>query len=152
LPIPNFTPFEIAAKLREDLGTKRGVGWSRRERIGDNHYANSVVALRASTGKVVWHFQAVHHDRRGGWRRERTERRGGDSGRHGALVEASAKARQGGGLAVLLPPDAELERDPDEVLDLLDGLILAGGADIDAACGQLRLRNQAPTSAAASAI
>ncbi len=32
------------------------------ERVGDNHYANSVVAIRASTGKVVWHFQAVHHD------------------------------------------------------------------------------------------
>jgi quinoprotein glucose dehydrogenase len=32
------------------------------ERIGDNRYANSVIAIRASTGKVVWHFQAVHHD------------------------------------------------------------------------------------------
>ncbi|MEO8576460.1 MAG: pyrroloquinoline quinone-dependent dehydrogenase [Gemmatimonadales bacterium] len=32
------------------------------ERRGDNRYANSIVALRASTGKVVWHFQAVHHD------------------------------------------------------------------------------------------
>jgi quinoprotein glucose dehydrogenase len=32
------------------------------ERVGDNRYANSVVALRASTGKVVWHFQVVHHD------------------------------------------------------------------------------------------
>lgn len=32
------------------------------ERIGDNLYANSIVAIRASTGKVVWHFQAVHHD------------------------------------------------------------------------------------------
>jgi quinoprotein glucose dehydrogenase len=32
------------------------------ERIGANAYANSVVALRASTGKVVWHFQVVHHD------------------------------------------------------------------------------------------
>ena len=32
------------------------------ERVGDNRYANSIVALRASTGKVVWHFQAVHHD------------------------------------------------------------------------------------------
>jgi quinoprotein glucose dehydrogenase len=32
------------------------------ERPGDNRYANSIVALRASTGKVVWHFQAVHHD------------------------------------------------------------------------------------------
>ena len=33
----------------------------------------------------------------------------------------------------MLPPDEQLERDPDEVLDLLDGLILAGGADIDPA-------------------
>jgi quinoprotein glucose dehydrogenase len=32
------------------------------ERLGDNRYANSVVALRASTGKLVWHFQTVHHD------------------------------------------------------------------------------------------
>jgi quinoprotein glucose dehydrogenase len=32
------------------------------ERKGANVYANSVVALRASTGKVVWSFQAVHHD------------------------------------------------------------------------------------------
>jgi quinoprotein glucose dehydrogenase len=32
------------------------------ERVGDNRYANSVVALRASSGKVVWHFQTVHHD------------------------------------------------------------------------------------------
>jgi len=32
------------------------------ERLGDNRYANSIVALRASTGKVVWHFQVVHHD------------------------------------------------------------------------------------------
>jgi quinoprotein glucose dehydrogenase len=31
-------------------------------RLGDNRYANSVVALRASTGHVVWHFQTVHHD------------------------------------------------------------------------------------------
>ncbi|MBI3650772.1 MAG: pyrroloquinoline quinone-dependent dehydrogenase [Acidobacteria bacterium] len=32
------------------------------ERQGDNRYANSVVAIRASTGKVVWHYQVVHHD------------------------------------------------------------------------------------------
>jgi quinoprotein glucose dehydrogenase len=32
------------------------------ERLGSNRYANSVVALRASTGRVVWSFQAVHHD------------------------------------------------------------------------------------------
>lgn len=32
------------------------------DRLGANLYANSVVALRASTGAMVWHFQAVHHD------------------------------------------------------------------------------------------
>lgn len=31
-------------------------------RPGDNRYASSIVALRASTGEVVWHFQTVHHD------------------------------------------------------------------------------------------
>ena len=31
-------------------------------RLGENRYANSVVALRASTGRVVWSFQTVHHD------------------------------------------------------------------------------------------
>jgi len=31
-------------------------------RLGENRYANSIVALRASTGKVVWQFQTVHHD------------------------------------------------------------------------------------------
>lgn len=32
------------------------------ERPGDNLFADSVVALRADTGKRVWHFQTVHHD------------------------------------------------------------------------------------------
>lgn len=32
------------------------------ERIGKNLRANSMVALRASTGKLVWSFQVVHHD------------------------------------------------------------------------------------------
>ncbi len=32
------------------------------ERLGSNRYANSVVALRARTGTVAWHFQVVHHD------------------------------------------------------------------------------------------
>ena len=31
-------------------------------RPGENHYANSLVALRGSTGEVVWHRQLVHHD------------------------------------------------------------------------------------------
>ena len=32
------------------------------ERKGQNLYANSIVALRASTGAMVWSFQTVHHD------------------------------------------------------------------------------------------
>ena len=31
-------------------------------RKGDNKWANSVVALKASTGELVWGFQVVHHD------------------------------------------------------------------------------------------
>ncbi|HTC67031.1 MAG TPA: pyrroloquinoline quinone-dependent dehydrogenase [Candidatus Acidoferrum sp.] len=31
-------------------------------RSGDNKWANSVVALHASTGEFVWGFQVVHHD------------------------------------------------------------------------------------------
>jgi putative glutamine amidotransferase len=45
-------------------------------------------------------------------------------------IEAIQRA---GGLAVMIPPDGEFEQDPDQVLDLLDGLILAGGNDIDPA-------------------
>jgi quinoprotein glucose dehydrogenase len=32
------------------------------KRIGDDLFANSVVALNAATGERVWHFQTVHHD------------------------------------------------------------------------------------------
>ncbi|WP_026308435.1 pyrroloquinoline quinone-dependent dehydrogenase [Spirosoma spitsbergense] len=32
------------------------------ERLGQNRFASSIVAIRASTGKVVWDFQTVHHD------------------------------------------------------------------------------------------
>lgn len=31
-------------------------------RLGDNLYANCVVAIDANTGKKLWHFQAVRHD------------------------------------------------------------------------------------------
>jgi putative glutamine amidotransferase len=47
-----------------------------------------------------------------------------------SYVEA---VQQGGALALLLAPDELLLDDPGEVLDLLDGLVLAGGADIDPA-------------------
>ena len=36
-----------------------------------------------------------------------------------------------GALAVMIPPDPELVQNPDEILDRLDGLLLAGGADMD---------------------
>src|SRR5918994_2572458 len=38
-----------------------------------------------------------------------------------------------GGLPVLLPPDNGAAEDPDELLDRLDALILAGGVDVDPA-------------------
>jgi putative glutamine amidotransferase len=41
--------------------------------------------------------------------------------------------QRAGGMAVMLPPDEQLAEDPDELLSLLDGLILAGGADVDPA-------------------
>jgi quinoprotein glucose dehydrogenase len=32
------------------------------DRIGDNLFSSSIVALDANTGKRLWHFQVVHHD------------------------------------------------------------------------------------------
>jgi len=47
-----------------------------------------------------------------------------------SYIEAVQRA---GGLALMLAPDPLLTENPDEALDLLDGLMLAGGADIDPA-------------------
>jgi putative glutamine amidotransferase len=47
-----------------------------------------------------------------------------------AYVDAVQRA---GGLVAMLPPDPELAIDPYQALGLIDGLILAGGADIDPA-------------------
>jgi putative glutamine amidotransferase len=46
-------------------------------------------------------------------------------------VDYMTAIQRAGGLAVMIPPDPQLEREPDEMLDLLDGLVLAGGEDID---------------------
>ncbi|ANI78331.1 pyrroloquinoline quinone-dependent dehydrogenase [Sphingobium sp. EP60837] len=32
------------------------------DRVGNNLYANSLIALDAATGRRLWHFQGVHHD------------------------------------------------------------------------------------------
>ena len=32
------------------------------DRLGNDLYANSLLAIDAATGKLLWHFQAVHHD------------------------------------------------------------------------------------------
>lgn len=32
------------------------------DRLGDNLFANCLLALNAETGQRIWHFQAVHHD------------------------------------------------------------------------------------------
>jgi putative glutamine amidotransferase len=47
-----------------------------------------------------------------------------------SYVEAVQRA---GALVMMLPPDEQLLERPEEALDLLDGLVLAGGADIDPA-------------------
>jgi putative glutamine amidotransferase len=39
--------------------------------------------------------------------------------------------QRAGGLALMIPPDARLGADPNQVLEMIDGLLLAGGADID---------------------
>lgn len=36
--------------------------WYGADRIGDNLFANSLIALDAATGKRIWHFQGVRHD------------------------------------------------------------------------------------------
>ena len=45
----------------------------------------------------------------------------------------SLAVQRAGGLALILPPDDVVAESPDELLDMLDGLILAGGSDIDPA-------------------
>jgi len=45
----------------------------------------------------------------------------------------SLAVQRAGGLALILPPDDVVAESPDELLDMLDALILAGGSDIDPA-------------------
>jgi len=56
----------ISADAKRDLvfvpGSSPAPDYYGGERIGQNLYGNCVAALRASTGKLVWYFQVVHHD------------------------------------------------------------------------------------------
>jgi len=45
----------------------------------------------------------------------------------------SLAVQRAGAIAIILPPDDVIAESPDEVLDMVDGLILAGGSDIDPA-------------------
>jgi putative glutamine amidotransferase len=45
----------------------------------------------------------------------------------------SGAVQAAGALALLLPPDDAVAERPDELLDLIDGLMLAGGCDVDPA-------------------
>jgi putative glutamine amidotransferase len=45
----------------------------------------------------------------------------------------SLAVQRAGGIALILPPDDAMAESPDELLDMIDGLILAGGSDIDPA-------------------
>jgi putative glutamine amidotransferase len=56
-----------------------------------------------------------------------------NAGAHLLPREYADAIQRAGGLAVLLPPDPRAQDEPDEFLDLLDGLILAGGSDVDPA-------------------
>jgi quinoprotein glucose dehydrogenase len=54
------------------LDTKRGIvfactgsasyDWYGGKRLGNDLFANCVLALDAASGKLLWHFQSVHHD------------------------------------------------------------------------------------------
>ncbi len=54
---------------------------------------------------------------------------------HAALLPLNYidAVQRAGGLVAMLPPDPLLVDDPQQALELIDGLILAGGADIDPA-------------------
>ena len=65
----------------------------------------------------------------------------------------SLAVQAAGAMSLLLPPDDAVAERPDEVLDLVDGLMLAGGSDVDPAStarGRTPRRARAGPSATAS--
>lgn len=92
-------------------------------RVGDDLYANSVIALDARTGKLRWHFQGLRHDL---WDRDFpaapvlvTVRRGGRA------VDAVAQITKTGHVYVLDrstgEPQFPIERRPVPTTSLLEG-------------------------------
>jgi putative glutamine amidotransferase len=70
---------------------------------------------------VIGLCAAVERARWGAW----------DTPAHLLPREYADAVQRAGGIALLLPPDPHAVEHPDELLDLLDGLILAGGSDVD---------------------
>ena len=65
--------------------------------------------------------------------RERARWGGWESGAYVLPMSFVEPVRRAGALALLLAPDPALVAAPDELLDRVDGLMLAGGADVDPA-------------------
>jgi glucose dehydrogenase len=56
-----FTVDEERDLIYVPIGTPAG-NYFGGDRPGNNLYANSIVAVNATTGKYAWHFQLIHHD------------------------------------------------------------------------------------------
>jgi putative glutamine amidotransferase len=76
-----------------------------------------------ATRPIIGLCAAIEHARWGLW----------DAGAHLLPREYADAVQRAGGVALLLPPDRTAIDEPDVILDLLDGLILAGGSDVDPA-------------------
>ena len=69
------------------------------DRMGDDLFANTLLALNANTGERIWHFQGVKHDL---WDRDfPVAADAGDGEADGRMVDAVAQTtKQGVGLSV----------------------------------------------------
>ena len=86
-----FLPIASAGMLQKDFYGA--------DRLGDNLFANSLVALDAATGKMRWHFQMVRHDL---WDRDPpTQPTLVTVRRNGAEIPAVAQVMKSGDLYVL---------------------------------------------------
>src|SRR4051812_31777136 len=102
----------------------RGILW---EHLATGSGTSTVSVVRHSVGEmprpVVGICTALERARWGVWDAE------------AAILPRNylLQVQRAGGLGLLLAPDPVAVQDPDEILDLLDGLMLIGGADVDPA-------------------